>query len=125
MHAETLDPKTQKVIVQKLATVYATNLGLERRLQRVLIQRCNTVAQLITPPRAINFGEFINGKPQQALSPALAQHEADIHHFYDVCHELCMKLLKLFALGLKARNLASSRIDVALMGDIDRSFQRW
>ena len=39
MHAETLDPKTQKVIVQNLVTVYVTDPGIERRLQRVFVQR--------------------------------------------------------------------------------------
>lgn len=92
---------------------------LERRLQRVLLQRYNAVAELTNPLRAMNIAEFIDGKAQQALAPALAPHEADIHHFYGLCHELCIKLLKLFALGLKARNLAMSLIDVALTKDID------
>ena len=119
MHAETLDPKNQKVIVQEFVQEQATNPGLERRLQRVLIQRYNAVSQLTDLLRAINFGEFINGKAQQALAPTLAPHEADIHHFYNLCHELSIKLLKLFALGLKARTVTISLIDVALMEDID------
>lgn len=119
MHAETLDPKIQKVIVQNLGTVYATDPGIERRLQRVFPRRYNAVAQLTDLLRAINFGEFINGKAQQALAPALAPYEADIHHFYNLCHELCIKLLKLFALGLKARTLAIGLIDVALTENID------
>ena len=69
--------------------------------------------------RAINFGEFIDGKAQQALSPAIAPHEANIHHFYGLCHDLSILLLKLFALGLKARNLAMGLIDGALTEDID------
>lgn len=64
----------------------------------------------------MNFGEFIDGKAQQALAPAIAPHEADIHHFYGLCHELCIELLKLFALGLKARNLAMGRVDVRTNG---------
>ena len=67
----------------------------------------------------MNIAELIDGKAQQALAPALAPHEADIHHFYGLCHELCIKLLKLFALGLKARNLVMSLVDVVLMEDID------
>ena len=77
------------------------------------------MSQLINTLRAMNFGEFIDGKAQQALAPAIATHEAEIHHFYDTCHELCIKLLKLFALGLKARNLAMGFIDIALTNDID------
>ena len=67
----------------------------------------------------MNFGEFIDGKAQQALAPAIATHETDIHHFYDICHELCIKLLKLFALGLMASNLALGFIDVTITKDID------
>lgn len=50
---------------------------------------------------AMNFGEFTNGKAQQPLPPSLASHEAELNHFGILCHELCIKLLRLFALGLK------------------------
>lgn len=48
----------------------------------------------------MNFGEFRNGKVQQPLPPSLAAHEADVGQFGVLCHELCIKLLRLFALGL-------------------------
>ena len=49
----------------------------------------------------MNFGEFANGKAQQPLPPSLAPHEAELNHFEVLCHELCIKLLRLFAHGLK------------------------
>ena len=49
----------------------------------------------------MNFGEFTNGKAQQPLPPSLASHEAELNHFGVLCHKLCIKLLRLFALGLK------------------------
>ena len=51
--------------------------------------------------RAINFGEFVNGKAPQRLPPALQSDEATISSFQWQCHQLCVKLLHLFALGLK------------------------
>ncbi|KAF6222139.1 hypothetical protein HO133_001225 [Letharia lupina] len=50
---------------------------------------------------AMNFGEFTDGKAQQPLPPSLASHEAELYHFGVLCHELCIKLLRLFALGLR------------------------
>lgn len=49
----------------------------------------------------MNFGEFTDGKAQQPLPPSLASHEAELYHFGVLCHELCIKLLRLFALGLR------------------------
>ncbi|KAL2048107.1 hypothetical protein N7G274_000018 [Stereocaulon virgatum] len=50
---------------------------------------------------AINIGEFVNGKAQQTLAPTLALYEDNLGHFSVLCHRLCMKLLRLFALGLQ------------------------
>ncbi|KAH0547561.1 hypothetical protein FGG08_000286 [Glutinoglossum americanum] len=50
---------------------------------------------------AFNLGEFHGGKAQQPLPDVLIPHEAELGHFTDRCHELCMKILRLFALGLK------------------------
>lgn len=49
----------------------------------------------------MNFGEFANGKAQQPLPPSLAPQEAELNDFGVLCHDLCVKLLRLFALGLK------------------------
>ncbi|KAL3423402.1 2og-fe oxygenase [Phlyctema vagabunda] len=50
---------------------------------------------------AMNFGEFLNGKAQQPLPPALVDHESDIKEFEDYCYDLCLKILTLFAVGLE------------------------
>ena len=55
------------------------------------------------PPRAMNFGEFVEGKAQQPLPPVLQSHEADIDQFSTYCHDLIVKILTLFAIGLKVR----------------------
>jgi len=49
---------------------------------------------------AMNFGEFVNGKAQQPLPPALVDHEAELNSFQDYCYHLCLKILTLFAIGL-------------------------
>lgn len=51
--------------------------------------------------RAINFGEFIGGKAQQPLAKSLVAHETELSEFADRCHDLCIRLLQLFAIGLK------------------------
>ncbi|KAH8801550.1 oxidoreductase-like protein [Xylogone sp. PMI_703] len=48
----------------------------------------------------INFGEFSNGKAQQPLPPTLINHEAELNAFQDYCHNLCLKILTLFGVGL-------------------------
>jgi isopenicillin N synthase-like dioxygenase len=53
--------------------------------------------------RAFNLGEFQKGKAQQPLPGPLMRHEPEISHFESLCHDLCMKILRLFALGLKVR----------------------
>lgn len=56
---------------------------------------------LLTIHRAMNFGEFVNGKAQQSLPPTLAEREAELDQFHTYCHDLMLKILKLFAIGLK------------------------
>ena len=48
----------------------------------------------------MNFGEFRNGRAAQLLPPSLAPHEAFLGQFQSFCHDLCIKLLRLLALGL-------------------------
>ncbi len=52
----------------------------------------------------MNFGEFVDGKAQQPLPSSLASHEAELNQFGVLCRELCIKLLRLFALGLRVCN---------------------
>ncbi|MCJ1403726.1 hypothetical protein MMC11_006949 [Xylographa trunciseda] len=53
------------------------------------------------PKEGFNFGEFENGKAHQPLPPDLQAHEAQLSRFSKLCRELAMKLLELFAIGLK------------------------
>ncbi|KAH8683829.1 oxidoreductase [Ilyonectria robusta] len=48
-----------------------------------------------------NLGEFVEGKAQQPLPKSLASHEQEIGQFGRLCHALCVKLLRLLAIGLK------------------------
>lgn len=56
------------------------------------------------PCRAFNLGEFHEGKAQQSLPERLIRHEPEIGHFERLCHDLCMRILRLFALGLNVRS---------------------
>src|SRR5436190_15538661 len=52
-------------------------------------------------PRAINFGEFVNNKPQQPLPKCLISHEAELGRFMGLCRKTCDRILTLLALGLE------------------------
>ena len=80
----------------------------------------------LTLLRAFNIGEFVAGKAQQPLPEALQTREEQIRQFADLCRELCMKLLGLFATGLKVRKYfhhTSSR--TVFIIDSDPSRRRW
>ncbi|EAW17576.1 putative oxidoreductase, 2OG-Fe(II) oxygenase family [Aspergillus fischeri NRRL 181] len=81
MHIETLDPEHQRPQITIL-------------LRLVLTRNY----------RAMNFGEFKDGKAQQPLPPSLAAHEAEIGHFASLCNKTCNRILKLLALGLQIPN---------------------
>lgn len=49
----------------------------------------------------MNFGEFLNGKAQQLLTPTLTPHEAYLDHFSTLCRKTCERILTLLALGLE------------------------
>ena len=51
--------------------------------------------------RALNFGEFKDGKLQQPLPPALEPHEGDIQHFTNLCNKTAARVMRLLALGLE------------------------
>ncbi|EED22027.1 oxidoreductase, 2OG-Fe(II) oxygenase family, putative [Talaromyces stipitatus ATCC 10500] len=57
--------------------------------------------QLNEEKRALNFGEFKNGKLQQPLPPALEPHEGDIKHFTNLCNKTAARVMRLLALGLE------------------------
>ncbi|OCK82339.1 putative oxidoreductase [Lepidopterella palustris CBS 459.81] len=50
---------------------------------------------------AFNIGEFVNGKADQPLPGPLAAEESRIANFANQCHNLCNKLLHLFASALE------------------------
>jgi isopenicillin N synthase-like dioxygenase len=52
----------------------------------------------------MNFGEFIDGKAQQPLPPSLVNHEEDLAKFHKYCHDMMLKILKLFSIGLEVNN---------------------
>ena len=74
----------------------------------------------------MNFGEFKDGRPQQILPPSLSAYERDIANFEKLCHNLCIRLLRLFALGLKVNR--SGVLDVCVENltlFVDRPPGRW
>lgn len=50
--------------------------------------------------RAMNFGEFADGTPQQPLPELLSSREADLFAFQNYCKNMMLRILTLFALGL-------------------------
>ncbi|QSZ36908.1 hypothetical protein DSL72_008998 [Monilinia vaccinii-corymbosi] len=50
---------------------------------------------------AFNLGDFVDGRADQPLPPALSPHEKELNEFQLYCHKLCLKLLTLFAIGLE------------------------
>ncbi|KAH6680833.1 oxidoreductase-like protein [Halenospora varia] len=50
---------------------------------------------------AMNFGEFVDGKAQQPLPPSLVHHESELDKFHTYCHDMMLKILTLFAIGLQ------------------------
>ncbi|KAF3910899.1 hypothetical protein ABW20_dc0108202 [Dactylellina cionopaga] len=63
--------------------------------------QCSPKHWIPSTKRALNFGEFQDSKAQQAMPTALVDNEQDLSDFFDSCHNLCVRLLQLFAMGLK------------------------
>ncbi len=55
--------------------------------------------------RAMNLGEFIDGKAQQPLPPSFVDREAELNKFQQYCHSLMLKILVLFAIGLEVTSV--------------------
>ena len=49
----------------------------------------------------MNFGEFVDGRPNQPIPPALLGHEAELAQFFDLCRGVCLQLYRLFAMALE------------------------
>ena len=59
---------------------------------------------MLISSRAFNFGEFdSNGKASQPIPPSFEAGEAHFAEFSAQCRSLCLKILRLFAQGLKVR----------------------
>jgi hypothetical protein len=56
--------------------------------------------------RAMNFGEFVDGKAQQPLPEVLSSKEVDLNAFQDNCNNLMLKILTLFAIGMNVGTFA-------------------
>jgi hypothetical protein len=63
---------------------------------------------LAKPTRAMNFGEFVDGKPQQPLPEVLSSRLADLASFEGYCNKLMLKILTLFAIGLDVSHISLS-----------------
>ncbi|OAA39952.1 Oxoglutarate/iron-dependent oxygenase [Metarhizium rileyi] len=57
---------------------------------------------------AFNFGEFVDGKAQQPIPPAIAADEARLSSYADLCRALCLKILTLLGQGLQVNDFFSS-----------------
>ena len=103
MHEEILDPETDNVgSIQKTdiqCVEAAANIRTARRSERVRHFTPLSISLILF--RAFNFGDFANGRAQQPLPLSLQKYEAELSRFSELCRELAMKLLELFAIGLE------------------------
>lgn len=79
---------------------------MELILIRLGISRSKISHTSFPPPaksksRTMNFGEFIDRRAQQPLPESLIDHESDLEEWGSYCKTLELKILKLFAIGLK------------------------
>lgn len=50
--------------------------------------------------RAFNFGQFVDGKPQQPIPSSIVPYEAQIEAFQDYCYQMTLKINTLLGIGL-------------------------
>ena len=55
------------------------------------------------------MNEFVNGKAQQPLPPILKENEEITNAFIDKCYDTCLKVLRLFAIGLQVDQKAEGK----------------
>ena len=58
----------------------------------------------------MNFGGFVDGRPQQPLPEVLASRMPELNAFQEYCNNLMLKILTLLAVGLKVRLLVTTFI---------------
>lgn len=74
---------------------------------------CHSV--LLTIHRAFNIGEIRNGEITQPLPPSLSTNSSDLTRFAQQCHDLCNRVLELFAIGLNiSQDWFTSRHDQSI-----------
>jgi hypothetical protein len=79
-----------------------TNMVRRLETSRSKISQALAWQHLLMPSRrAMNLGEFIDGKAQQPLPPSLLGQEGELNKFHNYCHDLMLKILTLFAIGLE------------------------
>lgn len=136
MHTETLDPEHQRVcnLPSLLLFPYAiTNIFIQTGdfkeyglffLSSHLIRITKTVQTDTAHPstRAMNFGEFRDGKAQQPIPSSLVPHERELCHFAELCNKTCSRILKLMALGLEVSLL--SPLGFQFLLSIHRNFEQ-
>jgi hypothetical protein len=115
MHGETLDPKSQKAghalsptLLQMPLYIYIyISLLTGFRLAISKSTRClrYSSGSSLTMQRAMNLGEFVDGRAQQPLPAAFAGHEQELDQFQKYCHCLMSKILVLFGIGLEVLSL--------------------
>jgi len=57
--------------------------------------------------RAFNFGEFVDGKPNQRVPKAFASHVEELADFEERCSSTCRRIFRLLAMGLEVRAFPS------------------
>ncbi|KAJ5783034.1 hypothetical protein N7457_004808 [Penicillium paradoxum] len=112
MHTETLDPEHQRAshglpsrFAKYTAPGLTSNITHRPEISKSMKQHIYTLSKYPRPTanrptRAMNFGDFKDGKAQQPLPPSLSPHEAEINDFAKLCNKTCSRILTLLALGL-------------------------
>jgi hypothetical protein len=93
---------TQVAVLSPMILTLSTRWEISKSTPPCPASQCHDVKKSNSPlSRAMNFGDFVDGKAQQPLPPSLAPHESELDEFQQYCHKLCLKILTLFAIGLE------------------------
>jgi hypothetical protein len=64
-------------------------------------EHISTGRTVIDGGRAFNFGEFINGKPNQKMPKSFESHIQELADFEARCASTCHQIFRLLAMGLE------------------------
>ncbi|PQE28424.1 oxidoreductase 2OG-Fe(II) oxygenase family protein [Rutstroemia sp. NJR-2017a BBW] len=92
---------TEVTLISFIILTLSTRWEISKSTPPCPASQCHDVRNLTPLFRAMNFGDFVDGKAQQPLPPSLAPHESELDEFQQYCHKLCLKILTLFAIGLE------------------------